>query len=221
VRRFLHVAFAVAVVAAAVPTRAAVSAPDVGEVVRKLQSRYESTADFTADFAQQVEVKTLDQKLESRGKVYFKRPGRMRWEYLQPERQTIVADGTTLWIHQPDHNQVLKAPFRLAFRSSMPVSFLFGMGELTRDFAASIDAADGATVRLRLEPKEAESEIGLLVLTVDAATYDIRAADVTDPLGNVTRLEFSNIRRGVGLGDAEFVFRVPDGADVVEAPPSP
>ena len=37
-----------------------------------------ATADFTADFTQIVEVTTLVQKLESSGKVYFKRPGRMR-----------------------------------------------------------------------------------------------------------------------------------------------
>ncbi|MGH7823265.1 MAG: LolA family protein, partial [Candidatus Binatia bacterium] len=72
-------------------------------------------------------------------------------------------------------------------------------------------------IRLRLEPRQ-DSEIGTLVLTVDRADYDIVGADVTDPLGNVTRLRFSNLERAVGLQDARFRFEVPPGVDVVESP---
>jgi outer membrane lipoprotein-sorting protein len=41
---------------------------------------------------------------------------------------------------------------------------------------------------------------------------------VRDPLGNLTKLEFSNLRRNTGLGDALFRFDVPAGVDVIEAP---
>jgi hypothetical protein len=43
---------------------------------------------------------------------------------------------------------------------------------------------------------------------------------VTDPLGNVTRLAFSNPQRDAGLVDAQFTFGVPPGTDVVEPPGS-
>ena len=194
--------------------------PDVADVVQKLQKRYDSTADFTADFRQAVEVKTLGKTLETHGKVFFKRPGRMRWDFLEPERQTIVADGSTLWVHQPEHAQVLKTPFRLAFQSAMPVSFLFGVGKLAQDFDAEIASADAKRLQVRLVPKQ-EPEIGVLILTVDPSTYDILGAEVTDPLGNVTRLEFQNFRRDVGVADSQFVFEVPPGTDVVEAPTAP
>lgn len=202
---------------AGAPAKSSTSKPDVKDVVRRLQERYDATEDFTADFTQAVEVPTLGKTLESRGQVFFKRPGRMRWEFLEPERQTIVADGSTLWVHQPEHNQVLKAPFRAAFQSTTPVSFLFGVGKLSEDFDASLVDVDAERVRLRLEPKQ-ESEIGTLVLAVDRGTYDLLGAEVTDPLGNVTRLSFSNLKRGIGLEDGRFVFRVPPGADVVESP---
>jgi len=75
---------------------AGASQPKVGEVVRRLQARYDSTKDFTADFSEAVEAATLGKTLESSGQVFFKRPGRMRWEFVEPEQQTIVADGQTL-----------------------------------------------------------------------------------------------------------------------------
>lgn len=193
---------------------------NVERVVRKLQKRYDATADFTADFSQQVEVATLGKALESSGRVFFKRPGRMRWEYLKPEPQTIVADGHTLWVYQPEHHQVLKAPFRAAFQSTTPVSFLLGVGRLTADFTPSLLPPPGPDVlRLKLVPKQ-DRQIGVLLLDVRRDTYDIVGAEVVDPLGNVTRLAFSNMKRGVGLADSRFTFEVPPGTDVVEAPES-
>jgi outer membrane lipoprotein carrier protein len=190
----------------------------VDETVKRLQSRYDSTTDFTADFNQAVEVPSLGKTLKSTGRVFFKRPGRMRWEFQTPEKQMIVADGTTLWLYQPDHHQVLKTPFRAAFQSATPVSFLFGVGELSKDFNPSLLKSERkGVVRLKLVPKQ-DSEIGTLVLDVDSTTYDIVAAEVTDPLGNVTRLAFSNMKRGVGLADSQFAFAAPPGTDVIESP---
>ena len=193
----------------------------VDEVVHRLQARYDDTKDFTANFAQTVEAATLGQPLESSGKVYFKRPGKMRWEFEKSEKQTIVADGQTLWVYQPEHRQVLKAPFRAAFQSATPISFLFGVGQLAKDFDVSLlPETNTGALRLKLVPKQ-EREIGVLVLDVDPHTYDILAAEITDPLGNVTRLRFTEMKRDVGLDDAKFRFQAPPGTDVVQAPGNP
>jgi outer membrane lipoprotein carrier protein len=200
---------------------AAAASAKTDEAVKKLQARYDATKDFTADFTQEVDVATLGQKLKSSGQVFFKRPGKMRWEFAEPDSQTIVADGTTLWVHQPEHHQVLKAPFRAAFQSATPLSFLFGVGKLREDFNASIlPDTDASGIRMKLVPKQ-DREIGTIVLGVDPKSYDIVDAEVTDPLGNVTRLVFTNMKRDVGLDDAKFQFVVPPGTDVVEPPANP
>src|SRR5690606_29062161 len=38
----------------------------------------------------------------SSGRFEFQRPGRFRFDYAKPFEQTIVADGQTLWLHDPD-----------------------------------------------------------------------------------------------------------------------
>ena len=191
--------------------------PDVSKIVAGLQERYDSTADFTATFIQEIEVRALGRTLESRGTVAFKRPGRMRWEFLEPERQTIVTDGEVMWIYQAEQHQVLKTPFWAAFQSSTPISFLFGVGDLNEDFEPSLLEADAEIWRLRLEPREGD-DIGTLVVTVDRVTHDLHRVEVTDLLGNVTRLRFEDFRRDEGVPDDYFVFEIPEGADVVEAP---
>ena len=190
----------------------------VADVVRRVQARFDATLDFTANVEQKIEVVNAGRALEAHGTVAFKRAGKMRWSLENDEPQVIVADGRTLWFYQPTEKQVLKAPFRAAFRSSTPVSFLTGVGRLEDDFDASIAGRTEREVRLALVPKKDATEIGRLELTVDAESYDIRAAEIRDPLGNVTRLVFSDLRRNTQLPDSLFQFEVPAGVDVVEAP---
>jgi outer membrane lipoprotein carrier protein len=142
----------------------------------------------------------------------------MRWMLQNDEPQVIVADGTTLWFYQPEERQVLKAPFRAAFRSTTPVSFLTGVGRIDDDFNVTLEGRNEREIYLQLVPKRDGGEIGRLKLTVDAATFDIVAAEVRDPLGNLTRLRFTDLQRNGGLADSLFQFEVPPGVDVVEAP---
>src|SRR5919109_184194 len=134
---FLVVAFAL-YSAFRVPQSAfGAQAASVDDIVKRLQERYDSTQGFRADFTQEVESATLGQKVESRGTVVFKKPGRMRWEFTEPQ-QTLVSDGKFFWFYQPAEKQVLKTPFQQAFSSTTPASFLLGVGRLDQDFNVSL-----------------------------------------------------------------------------------
>jgi outer membrane lipoprotein carrier protein len=190
----------------------------VGEVVRRVQDRFDATRDLSAAVDQELVVASAGKTLHATGTVLFKRPGKMRWNLKDGTTQVIVADGTTLWFYQPDEQQVLKAPFRAAFRSSTPISFLTGVGRLGEDFDVSIEDQSDNVIDLALRPRKTDGEFGRLRLAVDAHSYDIVGAEVVDPVGNVTRLRFSALRRNTGIDDAQFRFEVPAGVDVIEAP---
>lgn len=194
------------------------AAAEVDAVVAAVQARLDSAADFQADVHQEAVVAALDRTVTAGGTVTFKRPGKMRWEFTGDDPQTIVADGTTVWFYQPEDRQVLKAPLESIFRSTTPVSFLTGVGRIAEDFQAAIVERDEATATLALDPKRSGGDVGRLVLVVDSASFDIVEARVTDPLGNLTRLRFSNLRRNAGIEDGVFVFEIPPGVDVIDAP---
>jgi outer membrane lipoprotein carrier protein len=198
----------------------AAEAASVQTVVKKLQTRYDSTRGFRADFTQAVESATLGQKVETHGKVFFKKPGRMRWEFVDPE-QLLVSDGKFFWLYQPKDKQVIKTPFAQAFRSSSPASFLLGVGRITKDFTPSVQTQSATTYSLRLTPKKDPEAIGMLDLEVDAKTFDILQATITDPLGNTTRVRFANIDRKSPPDESLFRFAVPDGVDIIATPSNP
>jgi outer membrane lipoprotein carrier protein len=192
--------------------------PSVSDVVDRVQKRFDATSDFTATVQQELVVTSAGRTLDAHGTVAFKRPGKMRWILQNDEPQVIVADGETLWFYQPEEHQVLRSPFETAFRSSTPISFLTGVGRIRDDFDVVIDESEEGKVHLALLPRRQGGEVGRLRLTAETGNYDIVAAEVVDPLGNITRLRFSDLKRNVGLDDSLFEFEVPEGVDVIDAP---
>lgn len=213
--------FLAACLGAVLVTQAAASeALKVDDVVTRVQARYDATHDFTAKVIQKLRVASLDKTLTSEGTVAFKKPGRMRWEFKEDEPQIIVADGTTLWFYRPQEQQVFKAPFDAAFRSTTPISFLTGVGRIAQDFDVTLngESADGKLLYLQLVPKRDGGDVGVLRLRVMRDSADIQGAEVYDPLGNVSILEFEDLKRNLDMPDSSFAFQVPPGVDVISAP---
>jgi outer membrane lipoprotein carrier protein len=211
---------------AAVPLHSETMAPngppvskDLKQVLDRLQRHYRETSSFTAKFNEEIATVGAP-KRQRQGTVSFRKPGRMRWEFETPEKQTIVSDGETLYSYDPDLNQVVETPLKQALKSSSATSFLLGIGNINRDFKAAFanPPAPNGLVNLILDAKKGgyKIEVGL-----DPKTYNLMTLTLTDQLGDVTRIDFSDIRDNVELPDSTFAFNAPAGADIVTAPASP
>lgn len=185
-------------------------------IVDSLQKNYDATIDFVADFRQETEVKNLNRTLKASGKLSFKRPGKMLWVYEEPKGQFVLADGKHLYFFQPDQNQVIKSPLKNAFRGDIPLSFLLGLGNLKKDFNATLKGSEENQHVLRLEPKGEAGGYSEILLGVSKGSSDIVWVSVRDAANNLTTLRFSNMRKGVGIKDSLFQVQIPKGADIVE-----
>jgi outer membrane lipoprotein carrier protein len=192
------------------------AAADEAHVLDSLQKSYDSAVDFVADFRQETELKTLARSLKAHGKLYFKRPGRMLWRYEEPKGQFVLADGKNLYYYQPEQGQVLKSPLRSAFRSDIPLSFLLGIGNLKKEFKATLKGLEEGLYVLRLEPRGELGGFGEIHLAVDPETFNIHWSRIRDAAGNVTMIRFTQMRKGAGLKDSLFRLQLPEGVDVIE-----
>ena len=192
---------------------------DLKVALDRLQRHYRETHSFTAKFNEEIATVGAPKK-HRQGVVSFRKPGRMRWEFETPEKQTIVSDGETLYSYDPDLNQVVETPLKQALKSSSATSFLLGIGNINRDFKAAFPTNAPATglVDLILDAKTGgyKIEVGL-----DPKTYTLMTLTLTDQLGDVTKIDFSDIHDNVELADSLFEFKTPAGADIVTAPASP
>jgi len=195
------------------------ASPQIKNLLDRLQKHYQQTTSFSAKFKEEI-APAGGTKREREGTVYFRKPGRMRWEFGGEDQELIVSDGKQLYSYQPDLNQVIETPLEQAFRSSSAASFLLGIGNVDRDFDASVPATapkDGLK-HIALKPKNGGDTIEM---GLDPSTFDLRTLRLTDALGDVTDLTFTDIRNDAPLDDKLFAFVTPAGADIVKAPQQP
>jgi outer membrane lipoprotein carrier protein len=192
-------------------------APSPEQFAARVQQRYDTIKDFEADFVQAYEGGILRTKTTERGTVAIKRPGRMRWVYLKPERKEFVSDGTRIYSYLPADKQVIVSPMPQD-QATTPALFLTGKGHLVRDFTASFIELPGAgagTTALKLVPKKADPELDWLILAVDSTSLQLRQLVATDKQGGRSTFTFTNLKENRGLSDKIFEFRIPRGVDVV------
>jgi outer membrane lipoprotein carrier protein len=209
----LYALFGIALLAPTPPTSPPRSA---AEVVRGIQTFYQTTTDLKADFTQTYAYKVYDRKQVSKGKVYFKKPGRMRWDYQSPQARLFVADGATLWVYEPEEAQVFK---RALAQSQLPVAltFMSGQGRLEDEFDAKLLPAPGADrLAVELIPRKSAADYQSLRLEVDARTFAVVRSTVVDPVGNLNTIDFAQVQTNSNLPEKGFQFTPPPGVRVID-----
>ena len=199
---------------------------EVREVVKQLQARYEKTKDLQADFTQKTTIEGFDRPITSSGKVYIKKPGKLRWNYLDPSVEDIYVNSDDVKVYVPEHKQVLVGRLTQMAASKAPLELLLGAAKLEESYDIEPTPGKGRGVGgirlLTLLPKPQEGESGKalqrIVLEVFPKTYFIRTVTLHELSGNVARFEFSALQSNVGLGDAFFDLKLPADVEVVKAP---
>ena len=180
-----------------------------------LQSYYQTQKDLKADFVQTYTYVKMGRKKISKGRVFFKTPHRMRFDYQSPHRKLIISDGQTLWIYEPDQFQAFKRDLR---GSQLPVAmtFMSGQGDLRAEFTGKLLSKESGKAIIELIPKANEGDYRALRLEVDLKTFAVHSSTVVDPVGNLNEIRFSKLATNTDLPDAGFRFQVPAGVTVIE-----
>ncbi|HEY5648509.1 MAG TPA: outer membrane lipoprotein carrier protein LolA, partial [Nitrospiria bacterium] len=177
--------------------------PPLDSVIRKIQSTYESTMDWRAEFQQTMTISGFDSPVRSSGTLYIKKPGKLRWDYQEPSRDQIMVNMDTIWVFTADQKQVIVSSFDEISDSQLPLHLLMGFGKLNRDFHVewSDPAAplDGEAPILRLTPREPAQGITHLLVKVHPETFMITHLTLFESSGNRSRFVFSKIKKNKGL----------------------
>jgi outer membrane lipoprotein carrier protein len=195
------------------------------ELVARVQSRYDRTTQLQARFQQETRLHGFDQIQTGAGQVWILKPGMMRWDYTKPERQTIIANGDTLWIYVPEDRQAIRDHVNQSLGTRAPALFLAGEARLTELFtvveASTQGPGEGGLHQLKLTPKVGALPYTQVQLGIDPVSYLVRLVRLVDPLGNMTTMWFSDIDTEGAIEPSLFQFQVPPGVDVISPPVFP
>ncbi|HWE31243.1 MAG TPA: outer membrane lipoprotein chaperone LolA [Polyangia bacterium] len=197
-------------------------AESAATVVARVQKYYDATKDLRAKFEQQIDSASRAPSKAS-GEVWLKKPGKMRWDYVKPEKKLMVSDGATLWVYEPEDEQAYKQDLK---GNALPaqVSFLLGEGKLDKEFDASVTQVEGLApdeLALKMVPKVGTTAYRYLVFVVDGKTGQVRRTIIYGQDGSINRLSFVDVQQNKGVEDAKFKFSPPAGTHILKPPSSP
>jgi chaperone LolA len=165
-----------------------------------------------ADFQQSLFDENLNRLEDSRGAFLLSRPDRFRWDYRQPEAQLIIADGDKVWIYDRDLSQVTERAMGAALGAT-PAMLLSSDRPVGENFEVSELRPSGGLEWIGLKPRLSDTGFSHIRLGLDRNV--LKLMELIDSFGQLTRIEFSNIRRNPRIDPSAFEFEPPKGVDVI------
>jgi outer membrane lipoprotein carrier protein len=193
--------------------------------LNQIQEKYEKIADFSSKFTQEATVKALNKVQRAQGDVWFKKPGKMRWNYSRPTKDEIVSDGITIWFYNEEEKQVIESPLSDVIDTPTTTTLISGLGNLKELFDARFSKNSPAkennnTYLIDLLPKENTEEYNFVTVAVDKDSMLVNTIYIYDPFGNLTTVNLNDMQINNGVPDSLFTFKAPKGAEITKVPPS-
>jgi outer membrane lipoprotein carrier protein len=180
--------------------------------ISQLETFLQDLKTLKADFRQTLQQPDYDQVYASNGVFYLKRPGQLRWEYQTPSEQLIVADGSRVWLHDIDLEQVSHRSQK-AVLDGTPAQLLSGTGPITEHFQVNELGVKRELTWVELIPKSKEAQFSSVRLALKASRLE--RMEMLDNFGQVTRFFFDNLERNPELDDELFEFEPPPLIDLI------
>lgn len=195
--------------------------PDLAPRLQDIDRRAAEVADLRADFEQTRTSPLIRTPMKSSGTLIV-RGDRVRWDTRRPHPSVMTIGGGEVRIHYPEERvlEVYEARGDLRELTGSPLPKLKVLRERFTIAPADVGELGGETgrhVALELVPRsdELKENVARVRVLVDEKAACLAVMEMTDPDGEVTRLEFKNVRVNAGVKDSELELRVPEGTRTV------
>jgi outer membrane lipoprotein carrier protein len=211
-------------------------------LVHRVEARYRAARTLQATFLERYTENGRVVRVEA-GTAYFRRPGKMRWEYQSPEKTLFLVDGRSAWFYVPADHTVTRVPAKDSADWRTPLALLAGemkLSRLCRQIAPSTTEkpeAQGSVVltcELRgaspENQKQGEQQVSshkgesasYVFFEVDKDSGNLIKISVRDPGGVGVEFHFADWQFNPPVGESLFRFVVPSGVAIVNGElPSP
>jgi len=149
---------------------------------------------------------------ESRGAFAMARPGLFDWHTLEPFEQRMISDGETIWVYDPDLQQVTVREVDERMRQTPAVILSENMEALNETFVVSREENRDLTF-FALTPKDDTDLFARLELGFEGPL--LREIRIHDDLDQISVFKLDQLTRNGELDQSRFEFDVPEGVDVL------
>jgi outer membrane lipoprotein carrier protein len=197
------------------------SRPNAREISRAIAAHYRRAKTLEAVFLETYRAGENDLRVES-GRVYFRSPGLMRWDYEAPSKKLFLTDGRYAWFYVPANHTASRTPMRKSADWRTPFALLTGKADLGKLCSAlSVVPNPGGPgapppghVVVDCQPKKHEDFVDAQI-EVDRSSKIVRVT-VEQAGGITTEVQFGNWKENVPLAKSLFEFSPPRGVAIVD-----
>lgn len=192
--------------------------PGVKDVVRTVERHYNQTQTLEADFVQRYTLGPTT--LVESGRVYFQKPGRMRWDYAAPDEKLFLTDGEFAYLYVPQERQVRRQSLKEAPEWQAAFALLLGRVNLGRLFdhleLVRVHSLEGpARWQLRGLAKSAKQPFREVWLDLNDR-YQVLRIEIRQRDGSLMEFHFRRWQENRPLAPDLFHLQVPPGTTWID-----
>ena len=186
-------------------------AQDAQEIIKNVQSKYNSVKDAQANFSQSVKYSSGSSQSSS-GTIYIQKEEKYR---IETKNEVIVTDGTTSWSYSKKKKQVVIDNYKKDGNTFSPNRFLFSYPE---NFYSDLEGSETVTGiechLLKLTPRSRGS-VKSAKIWVDKDENFIRKITIVTS-ESTTTYSLKKISLDAGISSSKFSFSAPEGVEVID-----
>ncbi len=176
-------------------------------IKQKISEVSASIQTMRCDFVQTKQLKMLNDKMVSRGLMYYQQGNRLRWEYVSPYTYTFTLNDSKVMVGNSERSDVLDVNQSNVFKEVVRIMMDCMTGTcLTdeRDFGVVVSDS-GAEWLAELTPqrKELRKLFRTIVLHFDVRSALVSMIELVENNGDNTLIELKNLKTNIPL-DAEI-----------------
>ncbi len=189
------------------------AADQTDAAVRGVERHYNRVSTLEAEFVQRHTLGATT--LVESGRVYFRKGGRMRWEYESPEATLFLADGEFAYLYVPNEKQVRRHSIKQSPDWQAAFALLLGRVDLKRMFGrlelVEVHHLDSpARMQLRGQARSAKQPFTEVWFDLNDA-YQVLRIEIRQRDGGLMEFHFRNWRENHPLSPDLFRLSVPPG----------
>jgi outer membrane lipoprotein carrier protein len=188
------------------------------DIAQRTEQKLRSLNSFQAEFKQVYYSSSVTTPLKEYGKVYFKKPGLMKWVYADPEEKTVLLMENKIQYYFPEDNQLLIQDITEEEQGQNIMSLLSGKENISQDYSIELneeDRVDDKSFHIKLIPKNENME-NFILLDINKKSLFITRATFYDWAGNKQEFIFKDIKTNIDLDENIFKLNVPGDVEIIK-----
>lgn len=160
------------------------------------------------DFVQTKYLKMLNDKMVSRGKMYYQQSNKLRWEYTSPYTYTFVLNGSRVLISKGKRNDVINVNQSKFFKEIARIMMNSVVGKCltdSKDFKVSFTGASAEYVAtLYPQQKQMKQMFQKIILHFNKQKSTVSKVELIEKKGDRTIIELKNVKSNAPINAKVF-----------------